>query len=290
MICNRARFEARSPVISPMDLPTGTLGAHALDASQLAAANDLLFGLWATGRRIAELPPALRPSTRAEGYAIQALIERRSASRLFGWKIAATSAPGQRHIHVDAPLAGRILAERVIENGGRCSLRANLMRVAELEFAFRMRADIAPRTQRYAMDEVMAHVATLHPAIEIPDSRFEPFEAAGAAQLIADNACAHDFVLGEAAPANWRSLDLATHEVAGSLDRIPVRGSGANVLGDPRIALTWLANELSHYGATLRAGEVVTTGTCVVPIRIGEGNRLSGDFGVVGSVSVGFVE
>jgi 2-keto-4-pentenoate hydratase len=261
-----------------------------VDPLQLAAASDLLYELWVSGRRISELPPALRPSTRAQGYAIQSLIEHQSASELFGWKIAATSAPGQRHINVDAPLAGRILRERVISNGGRCSLRGNLMRVAELEFAFRMQADLAPQSHPYAMDEVMEHVGALHPAIEVPDSRFAPFEAAGAAQLIADNACAHDFVLGDASPEAWRSMNLAAHEVTGSLDGAPIRGSGANVLGDPRIALTWLANELSQYGATLRAGEVVTTGTCVVPVRIAEGNRLCGDFGILGAVSVSFID
>jgi 2-keto-4-pentenoate hydratase len=261
-----------------------------MDPSQLAAASDLLYELWLSGRRIPELPPRLRPSTRAQGYAIQSLIEHRSASRLFGWKIAATSVPGQRHIRVDAPLAGRILSERVIANGGRCSLRGNLMRVAELEFAFRLRTDIVPRAQPYTLDEVMEHVGALHPAIEVPDSRFEPFEAAGAAQLIADNACAHDFLLGEASPEVWRSMNLATYQVAGSLDGASIRGSGANVLGDPRIALTWLANELSQHGATVRAGEVVTTGTCVVPIQVNEGNRLWGDFGVLGAVSVSFVD
>ena len=41
------------------------------------------------------------------------------------------------------------------------------------------------------MDEVLAAVATLHPAIEVPDSRFDDFTIVGAPQLIADNACAH---------------------------------------------------------------------------------------------------
>lgn len=267
-----------------------TVTAALLGPAQTAAASDLLYELWMTGRRIPALPPALRPSTRAQGYAIQALIERRSACRLYGWKIAATSIPGQVHIRVDAPLAGRILSERLIVDGGRCSLRGNRMRVAELEFAFRMGFDVAPRSQPYSVAEIMEHVATLHPAIEVPDSRFDPFETAGAAQLIADNACAHDFLLGDATPAAWRALNLARHEVAGWIDGTSIRGSGANVLGDPRIALTWLANELMQHGQRLRAGEVVTTGTCAVPIPIREGSRLSGDFGALGGVSVGFTE
>ena len=257
------------------------------DAAQ--AASDLLYDLWAAGRRIDQLPARLRPVTRADGYEIQALVERHSGAPLFGWKIAATSAAGQAHIRVEGPLAGRILAERVIGNGGECSLRGNLMRVAELEFAFRMSGDISPRANPYTAAEVMERVATLHPAIEMPDSRLAAFESAGAAALIADNACAHDFLLGEACPSLWRSLDLATYEVWGHVgDRPPRPGIGGNAMGDPRVALAWLVNELSQYGTTLRAGEVVTTGTCLVPLPVSVGDRVRGDFGILGEVSVTF--
>ena len=62
-----------------------------------------------------------------------------------------------------------------------------------------------------------------------------------AAQLIADNACAHDFVLGAACPPHWRTIDLATHQVWGFIGNgPPCRGIGCNALGDPRVALTWL--------------------------------------------------
>jgi len=61
-------------------------------------------------------------------------------------------------------------------------------------------------------------------------------------------------------------------------------GVGSNVLGDPRIALAWLANELSSLGVTLRAGQVVTTGTCLVPLEIDAGDHVRMDFGVLGRV------
>jgi 2-keto-4-pentenoate hydratase len=41
-------------------------------------------------------------------------------------------------------------------------------------------------------------VASLHPAIEVPDSRYDDFTRVGAAQLIADTACACWFVPGPA--------------------------------------------------------------------------------------------
>ena len=36
----------------------------------------------------------------------------------------------------------------------------------------------------------------------------------------------------------------------------------------------------------LQAGQVVTTGTCITPMAIAPGDRIVGDLGVLGSVSV----
>jgi 2-keto-4-pentenoate hydratase len=282
--------------------------------SHLRSAADLLWDCWQAGRRLQSVPEALRPRTRSEGYAIQALLEERSSAPLFGWKIAATSAAGQAHINVTGPLAGRLLHERVVdlsrpvaaaadlsrrspeEAKAELPFGANYMRVAEAEFAFRMARDLPPRTERYSVDEVLAVVATLHPAIEVPDSRFDDFTMVGDAQLIADNACAHLFVLGAAAQTDWRALDLVEYPVTGTVvgqplagrenGRLTRDGKGDNVLGDPRVALAWLANELSALGITLRAGEVVTTGTCLTPLPIEPGDDVVADFGGLGRVSV----
>lgn len=93
-------------------------------------------------------------------------------------------------------------------------------------------------------------MASLHTAIEMPDPRGTDIVTVGAAQLIADNACAHRFVLGPQAPAHWRGLDLAAH------------------------------------GLTLAAGQVLTTGTCVIPLEIAPGDTVSGDYGVFGTVGM----
>jgi 2-keto-4-pentenoate hydratase len=262
-----------------------------LDAEQCQAASDLLVRHWREGTTLLALPDALRPESRAEGYAIQSCLERRSARPLFGWKIAATSTAGQLHIGVDAPLAGRLLAETVFADEATLPLGANRMRVAEPEFAFRMGRDLPPRAVPYTIEEALDAVEALHVAIEVPDSRFADYAKAGAAQLIADNACAHQFVLGPAAPAAWRGMDLAAHRVTGAVaGRLEREGCGANVLGDPRVALAWLANELSRHGSTLAAGQVVTTGTCLVPMPIGAGDAVSADFGPLGRVALSFDE
>ncbi|MGJ5178021.1 2-keto-4-pentenoate hydratase [Bradyrhizobium oligotrophicum] len=255
---------------------------------QLASASAILREHWTEGRKLAALPPELRPRDRAEGYAIQAELERHSHQPLFGWKIAATSEAGQRHINVAGPMAGRILAETVLPVGGTAAMAGNAMRVAEPEFAFRLGVDLPPRPTPYDIAEVLAAVDTLHPAIEIPDSRFADFVSAGEAQLIADNACAHLFVLGAPSTADWRSRDLIEERPRITLRGQTFIGYGRNVLGDPRMALACLVNELRALGVTVQAGQVVTTGTCHPPLPIDGGDVMEADFGDLGQVTVRF--
>jgi 2-keto-4-pentenoate hydratase len=164
------------------------------------------------------------------------------------------------------------------------------MRVAEPEFAFRMARALPPRTAPYTAQEVLDAVGELHVAIEMPDSRFNDFATVGEAQLIADNACAHEWVLGPEVRADWQAMDLAAHRVIGTVaGRLQREGFGANVLGDPRLALTWIANELSQHGVTLAAGQVVTTGTCMVPLEVAPGDTVEADFGLFGRMSLRFI-
>ena len=254
------------------------------------AASDILWNLWNGCQRIGMLPTLYRPKTRIDGYSIQALLEQRSIAPLFGWKIAATSSAGQSHIGVDGPLAGRLISERAHDDGAYISLGNSLMRVAEPEFAFRIAYTLPPRDQVYDMKEVMGAVESLHPAIEIPDSRYENFTTAGEAQHIADNACAHEFVLGPPAPVSWREIPLDVHllQIKVGLSS-SVKGIGRNVLGDPRIALTWLVNELSGLGLSLEERQIVTTGTAATPSAINPGDKVCADFGCLGSVTANFV-
>ncbi|MBU2531407.1 MAG: hydratase [Alphaproteobacteria bacterium] len=255
--------------------------------SNAERASDFLWDLWEKGEVAEGLPPELAPKTREEGYAIQFHLDGRSEKPLAGWKIAASNRAGQEHLGVDGPLAGRILAERVVKPGATVSLSHNRMRVCEPEFAFRLERDIPPRETPYSVEEVLNLVDALHLVLELPDSRFKDFATVGGPALIADNACAHDLVLGPPVAIEWRRLDLASHPVkayvAGKYDR---EGSGANVLGDPRIALAWLINEVTGLGLTMRAKEFVTTGTSTVPLEIVEGDDVMADFGELGQIQV----
>jgi 2-keto-4-pentenoate hydratase len=256
-------------------------------------ASEILLKHWQDGTRMTTLPTHLQPRSIAEGFEVQALAEGLTSSPLWGWKIAATSTAGQAHINVDRPLAGRILQERVTPYGVPVSLSKNHMKVAELEFAFRIGRDIEPRSQRlWRVDEVMSRVNGLFLGCELPDSRYVDCTRVGAADLLADNACADRYVLGPEVE-DWKTVDLVSQSVRGwvvgrqaeSLSE----GKGGNVLGDPRIAMTWIANELGEFGIGLVKGQFVTTGTCITPIEVKVGESIVGDFGQLGRIEVDFV-
>jgi 2-keto-4-pentenoate hydratase len=248
---------------------------------------------WQSGQAMPHFAALMRPTTRGAGYAAQAALAGLVGAQLAGWKIAATSEAGQKHIGVSGPLAGRIFADRIKPLGAAISLAGNRMCVAEPEMTFQFARDLPPRTAPYTAAEVMDAVADLYIAVEVPNSRFADFVHAGEASLIADNACAHEYVKGAAAPAAWRTLDLAAHAVTAAVVRGDGQawhraGSGAAVLGDPRVALTWLVNELRVLGLGTQAGLFVTTGTCMQPLEVTPGDTVEVDFGVLGRLSVDF--
>jgi 2-keto-4-pentenoate hydratase len=92
-------------------------------------------------------------------------------------------------------------------------------------------------------------------------------------------------VIGNRAADTWRGLDRVSFAPRGIITgKGEWPGLGANVLGDPRKAMTWLVNELSALGIPARAGQFVTTGTCVIPMPIAVGDHITADFGGLGNV------
>jgi 2-keto-4-pentenoate hydratase len=239
---------------------------------------ERIWAAWCSGERLAARPDL---DGAAAGMAAQDAL-RAHAGEAYGWKIAATTAAGQAHVAVDGPLPGPLFTRFRREPGDVLASDHLHMRVVEAEFAYRLGADVEPG------DDVLAAVAGVHLAVEVPDSRYARFVGAGAAALLADAACAGRFVLGPEVPG-WRERDLSTATTHLWINgERAASGSGGTVMGDPRTALAWLAAELPGHGHRLRAGDVVTTGTTTVPPTIGPGDAVRAVFDGLGEVAVAF--
>ncbi|MBE8522641.1 hydratase [Amycolatopsis sp. H6(2020)] len=248
-------------------------------------AAELIWDAWLTGKRLEGLPDDARPRDFAEGMAAQAALAER-AGPVSGWKIGATTVYARQYLGVPGPLPGAMFERFHHVEGEPVPADTMTMGVAEPEFAFRLKADpgLSP-----SLTAVLDAVDTMVLAIELPDSRYTDHRHAGGPQLLADAACSGRFVEGRPVPG-WRDVDLPRSQVVLHADGAEFsRGSGSLVLGDPRLALHWLAMELPRHGLALRPGDVVTTGTATPPCPIHAGGHVVADFGALGSVEARFL-
>ena len=232
----------------------------------------------------------LIPENKIQAYKIQSDYEKTSKSSLVGWKIAATSIEGQKHIGVEEPIAGRLIKERFNESGSSVSLKNNQMKKVEAEFAFKLLKDVFPQSEEYTLDEVLENIESVGPAIEIPDSRFKNFHRVGCDLLIADNACAGDYVFNKDFIYDFKNIDFKNFKVSCyKNNELAATGIGSNVLGSPLIALTWLINELSSLNIPVNKGQVIITGTSIKPLTVIPGDNIMMDFNKLGSVECNLV-
>jgi 2-keto-4-pentenoate hydratase len=239
-----------------------------------------------SGKRIDALPPGAVPATLEEGYQVQDLVVAFFGERVAGWKVGATHPKVQATLGVSGPIAARLFAPNVL-SGSRDLADTFLVRGLEAEYAFLLGADLPPRGRAYSREEIAAAVISVQPAIEVVDTRFTAPQQG--ALVVADNVNDALWIHGEGV-RDWRALDmidtLVTMEVNGE---VVVRGSGAQVLGDPMVSLAWLVNE--HAGARegVRAGQFITTGSCTGLYKAPPGCSARATFGELGELSLRFV-
>jgi 2-keto-4-pentenoate hydratase len=252
-------------------------------------AAETLWRAWTSGEPLVRLDPDVRPDDVEEGYAIQRALDR-LAGPPAGWKIAATSAAGQQHLGATGPMVGRLYEAQARAPGSSLSVSTMRMRSAEPEFAFVLSEDVKDKPDGVSAAEVLRAVRSLVLAIEVPDSRFVDFGAVGLPSLVADGMCGGHFVIGPSI-TDWRSLDLRAQRVRLLRDgQEQSAGRGENVMGDPREALAWMANEVLARDWPLRAGDVVLTGASAPPISVRAGDTVQAVFDGLGTVDVRFVE
>jgi 2-keto-4-pentenoate hydratase len=186
---------------------------------------------------------------------------RPKAGATIGYKIGLTSARMQKMCGIDQPIAGVVLANRVVGSGailqGKRYGRVGL----EFEVGVRLGRDLPAAGAPYDAERVGQAVDGVCAAVEVVDDRRADYKSLDVRSLVADNSWNAGAVLGEF-KKDWP--DLAAVSGVVMLNGIEVdRGHGRDVLGHPFIPLTWLANHLAATGEGLRAGDIVLTGSLV---------------------------
>jgi 2-keto-4-pentenoate hydratase len=230
------------------------------------------------GAPVHELPLSCRPQSDADAYQIQDAVIRQLGEAVGGWKVGAASA-------TTAAFCAPIYASMI--RPSPASYGAGELRIIgiEAEIAFRLGRDLPARSSAYDRTEVTAGIS-LHPAIEVVDSRYADFRSLYRPSILADNFSNGGLVYGVAVP-NWHSHDLSRTAITVTEDGEPFADSGGGVLRDPIAALVDFVNLMNGRGG-VRADTIVTTGSWTGMVFTKRGARIVADFGPLGRVEVAF--
>ncbi len=239
-------------------------------------------------RPVEPLTDALPDLSVADAYAIARLnVEARlsAGARVSGHKIGLTAPAVQAQLGVDQPDYGTLLDEMEIADGTAVSAGAYLSPRIEVEVAFVLGADlsgpgVSAADVRLATDHVRA-------SLELVDSRVRDWRIR-LADTVADAASSAAYVLG-ASSAGLDELDVAGLDAElWRGDQLIERGHTSAVLGDPCVAVAWLANALAVQGERLEAGQVVLSGAATKMVPVHAGDDFRGVIPGLGAVSISF--
>ncbi|ADC50571.1 2-hydroxypenta-2,4-dienoate hydratase [Alkalihalophilus pseudofirmus OF4] len=223
-----------------------------------------------------------------DAYAVQLEIIKQKTENgqtIVGKKIGLTSVAMQKLLGVDEPDYGHLLNEMVVENGGELSFGKVMQPKVEGEIAFILKEDLkGPNVT--ALDVVLATDYVL-PALEIVDSRVKDWKIK-LQDTIADNASCGQYVLG-GKPVTLDQVDLSQlGMVLMKNGEIVNTGVGAAVMGHPANCVAWLANKLSEYDISLKAGEVILSGALSAAVNAEPGDTFTAKLAHLGEVSISF--
>ncbi|MGA2997926.1 2-keto-4-pentenoate hydratase [Bradyrhizobium sp.] len=216
--------------------------------------------------RFTTLGPPAAPVTIADAYDVQekyVALLRRGNGEPVGYKVGLTSAAMQAFCRIDHPIAGVVLASRLHRSGARVLLRDFGRLGLEFEIAVRIKSDI-PGTDKAFTAEAAPHIDGVCAAIELVDDRSADYASIDVRSLVADNSWNAGIVLSEFKPV-WPDLEAVLGRATKNGDLIG-EGYGRDILGHPFNSVAWLATQLASRGTTLRAGQIVMTGSVMKTI------------------------
>lgn len=201
------------------------------------------------------LPPSAVPETVEEAVLIQDEVAR-ATGLVLAWKVGAANPSAQ-------PTRAPIHAETLFVNPSHIPASMFSYIGAEAEIAYKFAKDLKPQAGNLTLEEVLDAVESVHPAIEIVDTRFAVWDSQPKLVHMADQGSHGALIIGAPITA-WRSMKPQAQRVTLEIDGVVVGDKiDGNTAGNPEALLLWLANGGAGALGGIKAGQYVTTGSCV---------------------------
>ena len=249
---------------------------------------------WLEGQVFGDQPPA-DVIERAPGLTVidayrlrDALMKRRIAKGdpHIGYKVAGASRAIQAQEHVEGPMVGCLMQSGLYPESAPISIGANKRVKVESEVAMLLKHDLAG--PGITSLDALGAIEGLFPAIEVVASRGAGGARSLPMRIIGSKFTGGGIVIG-GPMSSPLGIDLRLEGMVISVNG-DVRGSatGVEVMGNPLNAVALIANTIAAYGATLKAGMLLMTGSFVGNIPVSPGDEVRVEFTRLGSVAARF--
>ncbi len=199
-----------------------------------------------------------------------------------GWKVGARGP-------ADLPACAPLPAGGFFESGASLLGPPWRMRGIEVEVAVRLGSDLLAEGGAPDAMTVQRAVDAVLPVIEVVETRLADWRGSAPLAQLADLQTHGGLVTGPASSMNPAELDLRTVQAYLAFDGQPVASTrGANPAADIWRLLGWLAWHCAQRGQPLRAGQVITTGSCTGLLFAPEGSHVQAQLDGIGRVELRF--
>ncbi len=206
------------------------------------------------------------------------------------FKLGATIAAVRANLGLGRQFFAAIPNTRIFADGEAVPVDAARQTGVESEYAFVFGRDLTLVDAALSADELLALVVSVHPAIEIPGSRFAVLAGHGGPALVADAGATGALVVGAGqAFKDFAALTDAPVrlEIEGEE---PVLGGGAVIDGGPAGPLLAFVKTALARGYQIRAGQPIVTGSCTGYVVVPRGKQITAHFPALNSeISTSFV-
>lgn len=245
--------------------------AAAFDAAQVS---EIYYQAIVAGEPIPILDIADADKTEANVYKTQSLLVEKLLARggdsVAGYKAGLTTEAQMQRFGAPGPVLGPLFKSGLVEalDSRPVTIVSFKGIMLENEFAFKTAKPITSPVKDVA--ELKGLIASVHPAIEVPQLNFSDMSALGYFDLTAAGVGSKMFIIG---PANGTAVDLDAMKAVMTRDGAIVNeGMGSEVLGGQWTALLRLVNGALEQGGRIEGGQYFLTGALgkMIPAEPGE--------------------
>ncbi len=240
-------------------------------------------------RPIAPLTERSPEMTNDDAYRIQLAgmkLRQEKGQIIVGKKIGLTSKAMQHALGVYEPDYGYITDKLMVLEGEPLQMSTLIAPKVEAELAFVLQSDL--KGPGVTVADVLRATAGVMPALEIIDTRIKDWKIKIQDSIADDASIGRIIVSGRLSPI--ANIDLRyMGQVVEKNGEIVATAAGAAVLGHPANAVAWLANKLAQYDISLKAGEIIMSGSFAAACPVAAGDCIQATFDRIGAVTAKFI-